>query len=851
MASEYPQQSAGRTTRNGVTLIELLVYMTILSIVTIGIMRLVTEVQQSNINTVNRADQNAAAELALRRIQVKLGNTDDVVAVDMAGTAKACLHMKSYSQSPRDGYHFEGRNNYIQTSGNSAELFNLFGASPRTISVWVRPENTMHGDRTVLVWGNGTMGAFGIELSGGQSSYGTNAARWAPSVRLTTNSGPGVTSCPSLDITDALPVTPNAWHHVAVTFDSSANGVVAPSSTAIFVDGRKMNTQIRQCTGSSVANRPIYTRSSRLYIGRSPGDRRSGFKGRISDIKVWSRALSSPEITQLYERRPEALKNVAGLYAHLPLNTVPSAPIRQAGVWPSNSPAEMATADPTKLLRRGFADSVNNHFFCFIDDDGDQLFALWESETAVSVPTQTGEAAANARSGTWTKQSDDIFANGPAGFFNVVGRDPESVIANIAVGKGFGGADDVTQKTASQTLATTRSKKRLELCAIESTGLAAPQQCSDTFKTAFVAIDGYIPGYHGKLDIQNAQWIQNGSTYRATLLPNLPCEVTAIWYPEHGVMKYTSTISQNNNVWRRAMAQTLYRPVGRSSDTTIKFNISLGWLGFFGDGDMRFYDFVFNSDVFQQDNSTNGGVSPSFLTYDRALAHADDNNTAYCGLQGYLVNIGSEEEQDHLRKVMMTGATEQWESGWIGARIDPSARYTFKWETGATDEQNRFWYGDGVNGMPYDALRNSLVSRNYRAFYEFDRSLNTTNRLQNLVQPTNRGVRFRYTNWAAGKGIQTCDPTRGRVPSSGLCEPRSSNSGDAAAIYGHNNNDGTWFSVRNRQYTCDANNEHSICGYYIELQSPPNAAPLNFGQQVTRDMARFREFCETSDNITY
>jgi hypothetical protein len=102
-------------------------------------------------------------------------------------------------------------------------------------------------------------------------------------------------------------------------------------------------------------------------------------------------------------------------------------------------------------------------------------------------------------------------------------------------------------------------------------------------------------------------------------------------------------------------------------------------------------------------------------------------------LQGYLVNIGSEEEQDHLRKVMMTGATEQWESGWIGARIDPSARYTFKWETGATDEQNRFWYGDGVNGMAYDALRNSLVSRNYRAFYEFDRSLNTTNRLQNLV----------------------------------------------------------------------------------------------------------------------
>ena len=322
MASEYPQQSAGRMARDGVTLIELLVYMTILSIVTIGIMRLVTEVQQSNINTVNRADQYADAELALRRIQIKLGNTDDVVAVDMAGTAKACLHMKSYSQSPRDGYYFDGRNNYIQTSGNTAELFNLSGASPRTVSVWVRPENTMHGERTVLVWGNGTLGAFGIDLLGGQSNYGTSAARWAPAVRLTTNYVPGLASCPSLGVTDPPPMTPNGWHHVAVTFDSSANGVVTPASTSIFVDGRKLNTQIRQCTGTTVAHRPISTRYSRLYIGRNPGDRRSGFKGRISDIKVWSRALSSSEITQIYERQPEAAANVAGLYAHLPLNLI-------------------------------------------------------------------------------------------------------------------------------------------------------------------------------------------------------------------------------------------------------------------------------------------------------------------------------------------------------------------------------------------------------------------------------------------------------------------------------------------------------------------------------------------------
>ena len=254
--------------------------------------------------------------------------------------------------------------------------------------------------------------------------------------------------------------------------------------------------------------------------------------------------------------------------------------------------------------------------------------------------------------------------------------------------------------------------------------------------------------------------------------------------------------------------------------------------------------------MFQQDNSTNGGVQPSFLTYDQAFDHADDNNTAYCGLQGYLANIGSEDEQNHLRKVMMTGDTAQWQSGWIGARIDPRVRYTYKLETGAATEQQHFWEGDGVRGMPFDAMRNTHVSRSNRAFYEFDHALNTPNRRQNLVQPTRPGMRFRYTNWAAGDDIRTCDPTRGTVPAD-LCEPRSSNNGDAAAIYGHMNRDGTWFSVPNRQYTCDSNNVHSICGYYIELQTPANAEPLNFGLQVTRDMARFREFCETSDNITY
>ena len=44
---------------SGVTLVELLVYMTILSLVTIGVTQLVTEIQKSNVAAVNLADQFA------------------------------------------------------------------------------------------------------------------------------------------------------------------------------------------------------------------------------------------------------------------------------------------------------------------------------------------------------------------------------------------------------------------------------------------------------------------------------------------------------------------------------------------------------------------------------------------------------------------------------------------------------------------------------------------------------------------------------------------------------------------------------------------------------------------------
>ena len=46
---------------------------------------------------------------------------------------------------------------------------------------------------------------------------------------------------------------------------------------------------------------------------------------------------------------------------------------------------------------------------------------------------------------------------------------------------------------------------------------------------------------------------------------------------------------------------------------------------------------------------------------------------------------------------------------------------------------------------------------------------------------------------------------------------------------------------------CDATREHSICGYYVEFEEPEGENPIKFAHQVTLDMGRFREFCQSSN----
>ena len=689
------------------------------------------------------------------------------------------------------------------------------------------------------MWGNGIGREFGIDVLDGVPAIRLNCFGIRPIYETVMVNGK---TRHRYDLRDG------GWHHIAISYADPGNGEFDAQSTKLYINGSLINTQFVTCESSS--NRRMQTAVTTLFIGRHVHDRRSSFKGLISDVRLWNRELAPAEVLALSQRTLETARNNNGLVLSLPLDNFTGTGLASTGTWTGAGAMHAGYMGQTDLVQSTLVDQTTYHSFCMIDDDGDGLHELWESEVALDVPDRVGGDAFEARARTWDKVSDDMFVPSQTGFFKVVGRDPESVIANFAVGKGIADKDDLSQKAQSKPLATTRSNTQPELCAIDTKPLTVPRVCQNRFKEAYVAIDGYIKGLHGRLDILNASWVRGETSETAFTLPNLPLNMTATWYPDYGILKFASGEAVEDKYWQRAMAMTLYRPSGRSSDSTVSFSFGVGGLPLFRDEKYRFFRFV---------HQTGEGGEQNAINYDTAVSTARSREDA-CGMQSYLATIVTEEEHDHLEKTMMIRETPGWQSGYIGGRV--TEYDTFRWVTGPAAERSAFWFGLGTEGLPYLADNDNphLHSNNERGdmagrrFFEFDPKPDFGgNRRRVLVQPTRNDQSFLFTNWAGGKEYSAedpedyyCDTGDPNIPAN-WCQPASATPGDGVAIYGHKNREGTWFSVPSEAQKCDATQEHSICGYYVEYEEPAGETPVRFAHQVTLDMDQFRDFCQMAD----
>ena len=173
--------------------------------------------------------------------------------------------------------------------------------------------------------------------------------------------------------------------------------------------------------------------------------------------------------------------------------------------------------------------------------------------------------------------------------------------------------------------------------------------------------------------------------------------------------------------------------------------------------------------------------------------------------------------------------------------------------TGPAAEGVIFWCGLGVKGLSYLSGSRRQADQGGRKLFEYDpKPAFGGNRRRLPVQPNRNNESFLFTNWAGEKEYSadrpeeySCDSQSPSIPV-GKYQLSLGMPGEGAAIYGHRNREGTWFSVPTEAQKCDATREHSIFEYYVEFEEPEGEDPVKFAHEITLDMGRFREFCRSS-----
>ena len=197
---------------------------------------------------------------------------------------------------------------------------------------------------------------------------------------------------------------------------------------------------------------------------------------------------------------------------------------------------------------------------------------------------------------------------------------------------------------------------------------------------------------------------------------------------------------------------------------------------------------------------------------------------------------------------MITGSAGAWQSGWIGGVIRQAQ--TFEWVSPPQTPAIPFWWGNGATGLPYDAASGQLALASDFSSFEFDQKpLATGHRKRMVIRRTDTTpARYSYTNWAGGTDSDSCDSRSGisTAVRAQRCEPLITADGAAVAIHGHLNRDGTWISSPGGTASCDATQNHSVCGFYREFDTNGLPTDTVLGERLTVNMERFREFCEGS-----
>ncbi|MFH0779475.1 MAG: LamG-like jellyroll fold domain-containing protein [Parcubacteria group bacterium] len=198
------------------------------------------------------------------------GNANDATDHANNGIVLGASLSTDKNNAASSAYHFAG-NEYVELGSNS--IFDL--TDGLTISAWVNHES-----------GNGHI----VNKGGGWSDSGYSVFWFNNNIRVEIqDAGRGEKA-----ILDNLAPGNDAWHHIAVTWDSVAKTITT------YIDGAaKSNT--------ATFNGPIGVAAQKLNIGRNDKHPDLDFKGKIDEVRIYNTALTASQIAKIYHDQNIAL----------------------------------------------------------------------------------------------------------------------------------------------------------------------------------------------------------------------------------------------------------------------------------------------------------------------------------------------------------------------------------------------------------------------------------------------------------------------------------------------------------------------------------------------------------------
>lgn len=196
------------------------------------------------------------------------GNANDESGNGHNGTVTGAVLTSDRYGKNNAAYYFDGTSDYIYITNSS-----LVSGSYVSISMWV--------------FTDGTGAGFPI-ISGNQNDYNIFIKNDSTLVWIVTNS-PSDSSPTSSHTTKYGFLPPNQWNHIVLNYDGS--------NLKMYINNKL--SQSIPATGQIYTPQSDYLAFGIYYLNGSPNGTTS-YKGKLDDVRIYNHALSSSEISALY-----------------------------------------------------------------------------------------------------------------------------------------------------------------------------------------------------------------------------------------------------------------------------------------------------------------------------------------------------------------------------------------------------------------------------------------------------------------------------------------------------------------------------------------------------------------------